>query len=59
MPPFRILLLVPLLMSCATAAKFEAVAPAEFHVKAPQARRVSVVGTFNGWDPSGASDART
>ena len=48
---FRTLVVVPLLVSCVTASKFETVAPAEFHVKAPQARRVSVVGTFNGWDP--------
>ena len=57
MPPpnrrllFRALVVVPLLGSCVTASKFETLAPAEFHVKAPQARRVSVVGTFNGWDP--------
>ena len=50
-PVFRVPFLVPLLVSCAIASTPESVAPAEFHVKAPQAKRVSVVGTFNGWDP--------
>src|SRR2546430_3736087 len=50
-PPSRILFLVPLLVSCTIASTPESVAPAVFHVKAPQAQRVSVVGTFNGWDP--------
>src|SRR2546426_12675355 len=49
--PSCLLLLVPLLVSCAIASTPESVAPAEVHVKAPQAKRVSVVGTFNGWDP--------
>ena len=48
---FRVLFAVPLLVSCAIASKPESVGPAEFHLKAPQAKRVSVVGTFNGWDP--------
>ena len=47
----RVLFLVPLLVSCAIASTPESVASAVFHVKAPQAQRVSVVGTFNGWDP--------
>ena len=57
MPPphcrllFRALFLVPLLVSCATTPTSESVPPAAFHVKAPDAKRVSVVGTFNGWDP--------
>ena len=50
-PPSRILFLVPLLVSCTIASTPESVAPAVFHVKAPQAQQVSVVGTFNGWDP--------
>jgi len=50
-PPSCILFLVPLLVSCTIASTPESVAPAVFHVKAPQAQRVSVVGTFNGWDP--------
>src|SRR5205823_14892053 len=50
-PPSRILFLVPLLVSCTIASTPESVAPAVFHVKAPQAQRVSVVGTFSGWDP--------
>src|SRR5256885_14212469 len=50
-PPSRILFLLPLLVSCAIASTPESVASAVFHVKAPQAQRVSVVGTFNGWDP--------
>src|SRR5947207_14212889 len=45
-PPSRILFLVPLLVSCTIASTPESVAPAVFHVKAPQAQRVSVVGTF-------------
>jgi len=48
---FRVLFAVPLLVSCAIASKPESVGPAEFRLKAPQAKRVSVVGTFNGWDP--------
>ena len=53
----RILVLVPLVVSCAIASKPESVPvpPAEFHVKAPHAKRVSVVGTFNGWDPEAHS----
>ncbi len=47
----RVLFAVPWLVSCAIASKPESIAPAEFRLKAPQAKRVSVVGTFNGWDP--------
>src|SRR2546425_12879472 len=38
--PSCLLLLVPLLVSCTIASTPESVAPAEFHVKAPQAKRV-------------------
>jgi len=46
----RVLFVISLLLSCGAAAA-ESVTPAEFRLKAPQAKRVSVVGTFNGWDP--------
>jgi 1,4-alpha-glucan branching enzyme len=49
---FRALVAVPLLVSCAMAARPESVEPAEFRLKAPQAKQVSVVGTFNSWDPN-------
>ncbi len=49
----RFLLAVPLLVGCAAPQKTEpeSPAPAVFGLKAPEAERVSVVGTFNGWDP--------
>ncbi len=50
---FRVLLAVPLLVSCAALHNRgpESPVPAVFRLTAPDAKRVSVVGTFNGWDP--------
>ncbi len=48
-----VLFVVPFLFSCASHQKAgpESTAVAWFRLKAPEATRVSVVGTFNGWDP--------
>ena len=44
---------VPLLVGCAALPSREAQSPvpAVFRLTAPSAKRVSVVGNFNGWDP--------
>ncbi len=49
----RVLVAVPVLVSCATLQDRgpESPVPAVFRLTAPDAKRVSVVGTFNGWDP--------
>lgn len=49
----RVLFAVSLLVSCAALHNSEpdGPVPAVFRLKAPGAKRVSVVGTFNGWDP--------
>ncbi len=49
----RVLSAVPLLVSCAALQDRgpESPIPALFRLEAPDAKRVSVVGTFNGWDP--------
>jgi len=48
-----VLVAISILMSCTTVQNREAEhpLPAVFRLKAPGATRVSVAGTFNGWDP--------